>query len=119
VRKNHEQLTIYKRGEGQIIWSGLPLELSDSPAVTSQVYRQVLEQTGLIGGETQAESPLLVARKPLKDGTLVLIVSESAICQQITLDEAGIQVAVEPNRAGAIIVKENTAVEVFGGVAVV
>jgi hypothetical protein len=119
VRTNHDRLISYKRGEGQVIWSGLPLELSDSPTVIWQVYCQILEQAGIIDGETQPESPLLVARKPLKDGTLILIVSESAIDQQLTLEDAGIQVTIAPNRAGAIIVKENAVIEMFGGVAMI
>ncbi len=118
VRKNHNRLTTYKHGKGQIIWSGLPLELSDSPAAIYQTYRQMLEQAGIESRETQAESPLLVARKPLKDGTLILIVSESAECQQLTLAEANIQVEVAANRAGAVIVKEDASFDVFGGLTV-
>jgi hypothetical protein len=119
VRKNHNQLLVSEQGRGRIIWSGLPLELSDSPAVLWQVYQKVLREAGFVRGETQAESPLLVARKPLKDGTLILFVSESAERQQITLDEAGIQVEVAPNRAGAVIVKNDATFEAFGGVAIV
>lgn len=118
VRKNHDRLLTYKRGEGQIIWSGLPLELSDSATVTSQVYCQVLEQAGLVCEEGRTESPLLVARKPLKDGTLILIVSESAVDQQITLEDAGIRVTVASNRAGAIIVKRDGISKAFGGITV-
>ncbi len=116
IRKNHDRLISYQRGEGQIIWSGLPLELSDSPTVIWEVYCQILKQAGIIDGDTQAERPLLVTRKPLKDGTLILIVSESAIDQQITLEDAGIRAAVASNRAGAIIVKSDATCEVFGGI---
>jgi hypothetical protein len=118
VRKNHDQLLTYKQGKGQIIWSGLPLELSDSPTVIWQVYYQMLKQAGLLYGEAQPERPLLVARKPLKDGMLTLIVSESAIPQQIMLEDAGIRVTVAPDRAGAIIVKNDAISDVFGGITV-
>jgi hypothetical protein len=119
VRKNHNQLRIYQRDKGQIIWSGLPLELSDSPAVIYQVYCQILKQADIEHEERQAESPLLIARKPLKDGTLILFVSESAEMQQVTLEDAGIEVQVAANRAGAVIVKGDVSVEAFGGVAIV
>jgi hypothetical protein len=119
VRKNHNRLITSEKGSGRIIWSGLPLELSDSSTVLWQVYRQLLGETGFVSGETQAESPLLVAHKPLKDGTLILFVSESAEHQQVTLAEAGIQVEVAPSRAGAMIVKNDATYEVFGGVAVI
>jgi hypothetical protein len=119
VRKNHNQLLFSEQGSGRIIWSGLPLELSDSPGVLWQVYQQVLREAGFVKGETQAENPLLVARKPLKDGTLILFVSESAERQQVTLDGAGIQVEIAPNRAGAVIVTNDVQCKAFGGVALV
>lgn len=119
VRKNHNQLLISKKGNGRIIWSGLPLELSDSPGVLWQVYQQVLGEAGFVKGETQAESPLLVASKPLKDGTLFLLVSESGERQQAALDEVGIQVEIAPNHAGAVIVKNDALCEVFGGITVI
>lgn len=119
VRKNHNHLLISEKGNGQIIWSGLPLELSDSATVTYEVYHRILEQAGIKHEGKRAESPLLVARKPLKDGTLILFVSESAEDQQVMLEEAGIEVQVAANRAGAVIVKGDTSVEVFGGVTIV
>ncbi len=119
VRKNHNQLITLEQGRGRIIWSGLPLELSDSPTALQPIYQHVLGEAGYVRDEAQAESPLLIARKPLKAGTLILLVSESAEPQRVTLDEGSIHVEIASNRAGAVIVRNDGMFEVFGGVAIV
>ncbi len=112
VRKAHNHLRVYQHGAGTIIWSGLPLELSSSPQAAHRVYRQALnldEETNL------TSSPVLVIRQSLKDSLLILLVSELGSPQRITLDE-GIHIEVAPNRAGAVIMKNNSVVHTFGGV---
>ncbi|MFL5592294.1 MAG: beta-galactosidase [Ktedonobacteraceae bacterium] len=112
VRKAHNQLKTYRLGEGTIVWSGLPLELSSNFQATQDVYRQILNP----GKERNCEnSPLLVVRQPLKDGVLVLVVSEIGSSQRIMLDE-GVQIEIAPNRAGAVMMKGNQIIHSFGGI---
>ena len=94
------------------MWSGLPLELSSNFQATQDVYRQVLNP----GKERNCEnSPLLVVRQPLKDGVLVLVVSEIGSSQRIMLDE-DVQIEIAPNRAGAVMMKGNQIIHSFGGI---
>src|SRR5205807_9496309 len=90
VRKAHNQLKSYRHGAGTIMWSGLPLELSSNFQATHHVYRQVLK---LSEQRSCVNSPLLVARQPLKEGVLVLAVSEIGDTQRIMLD-VGVQIEV-------------------------
>jgi hypothetical protein len=112
VRKAHNQLRTYRHGAGTIVWSGLPLELSSNSQATHHVYRGVLnlgEERNCVG------SPLLVVRQPLKDGVLVLVVSEIGSSQRIMLDE-GVQIEIAPNRAGAVMIKDSLIMHTFGGI---
>ncbi len=112
VRKAHNQLKTYRHGAGTIVWSGLPLELSSNSHATHHVYRRVLN----LGEERNCvSSPLLVVRQPLKDGVLILVVSEIGSTQRIMLDE-GVQIEVAPNRAGAVVMTKNQAMRCFGGI---
>ncbi len=112
VRKAHNQLKTYRHGAGTIVWSGLPLELSSNSQATHHVYRRVLN----LGRERNCvNSPLLVVRQPLKEGVLVLVVSELGCSQRIMLDE-GVQIEVISNRAGAVMMKSGQVIHIFGGV---
>lgn len=115
VRKAHNQISVYRQGEGRIIWCGLPLELADQISITSHVYQQVLHQSVR---DTYEESSLLLVRRPLKAGTLILLVSEQSNDQHVALEE-GIEVVLAPNRAGAVIVGANRDIATFGGVQLV
>ena len=115
VRKAHNQISTYRQGEGRIIWCGLPLELADQTSITSHVYQQALHQSVR---DTYEESSLLLVRRSLKAGTLILFVSEQSSDQHVALEE-GIEVVVAPNRAGAIIVGANQSIATFGGVQLV
>ncbi len=112
VRKAHNQLKTYRHGAGTLVWSGLPLELSSNSHATHHVYRRVLN---LSEERNCVNSPLLVVRQPLKDGVLVLVVSEIGSTQRIMLDE-GVQIKVAPNRAGAVIMTGNQVLHSFGGI---
>lgn len=112
VRKAHNQLRTYKAGAGTLYRSGLPLELAADASATRRVYRKVL---GLPEKEGQGESVLLCIKRPIKDGTLILLVSESGAPQRIALPE-GIEVEVAPGRAGAVIIGETQNVSLFGGI---
>jgi hypothetical protein len=112
VRKAHNRLKTYRHGAGTIVWSGLPLELSSTFQATHHVYQQVLK---LREQRSCVNSPLLVTRQPLKDGVLVLVVSEIGGTQRIMLDE-GVQIEVAPNRAGAVIMTGNQVMRSFGGI---
>ena len=111
VKKAHNQLRVRTYGKGTLLWSGLPLELADTSEATHEVYGRVLKCTQ----EGQCKnSPLLVVRRPMKDGYLILIVSETSSSQEIVLDE-GIHVCIAPNRAGALIIQEGRELRALGG----
>jgi hypothetical protein len=112
VKKAHNQVYRYHHGAGVFVWCGLPLELASEMSVLRTLYSQVLPQ---FAARSQEDTPVLIARQPVQDGTLILLISESSCEQQITLDE-GIQVALEPERAGALLLEKNRAVQTFGGV---
>ena len=111
VKKAHNQVYRYSHGSGVIVWCGLPLELASETAALSALYRQVLPQTYVA---SQANSAILIARQNVREGTLILALSESSSEQQITLDE-GFQVTLEPGRAGALILENDRTVQTFGG----
>ena len=111
VRKAHNQLRKYQYGAGTMVWCGLPLELSSSMQTIHTIYRDVLDRH--IKRE-QVGSPLLVLRQDLKEGSLVLVVSETSSPQRIVLDEGGI-VEIAPNRAGAAMMQGQRVVQTFGG----
>lgn len=112
IRKAHNSLKSYGYGSGTIVWSGLPLELSSNPQATHAIYQHMLKREA---ESKHAFSPLLVVRQPLKNGLLILFVSEISSAQHVYLNE-GIEVEVAPNRAGAVIVKDGQVLHVFGGI---
>lgn len=115
VRKVHNKLKKYQYGAGTVVWCGLPLELSSSVQTIHTIYRDVLNQH--VKREL-VESPLLCVRQPLKEGSLVLAVSETSSPQRIVLDEGSI-LEIAPNRAGAAIVQNQCIVQTFGGLSIV
>ncbi len=117
VKKAHNRLNSYHYGVGTLVWCGLPLELANEGFVIGAIYQQVLKYSHHPEEHRMqnVRKPLLVSRKLLRDGTLVLVVSESSSVQHIVLDE-GIQVTIAPNRAGALIMQPEHAVQTFGGV---
>jgi hypothetical protein len=114
VRKAHNRVKTYVRGAGKIVWCGLPLELSGNSAVIRKLYRRVLGSAAR-AGDASEESPLLFIERPLKDGTLALLVSESAREEQVKLS-GGLTLSIAPNRAGAAIIDNDGKINVFGGV---
>jgi hypothetical protein len=114
VQKAHNQCKIMPIGEGKIIWSGLPLELSTSASAIRRIYEQVFS---LSIENYQQDSPLLVTRQALAEGELVIVVSESAEPQKVSLDN-GLSLEIAPNRAGAAIVKDGKAAT-FGGLSLI
>jgi hypothetical protein len=111
VKKAHNQVHHYQHGAGKFIWCGLPLELANDMSATRMLYRQALAP---VAESFQADAPFLIARRPLRNGTLILLVSEASSKQQITLDE-GIQITLEPDRAGALILNNDRTMQTFGG----
>jgi hypothetical protein len=116
VKKAHNQLKSYHYGTGTLVWCGLPLELANEISIIGAIYQQALEHSHHAKEHSiqHVRKPLLVSRKSLRDGTLVLVVSESSSVQHIELDE-GIQVTIAPNRAGALILQPGHAAQTFGG----
>jgi hypothetical protein len=112
VKKAHNQLCAYRHGAGKLVWCGLPLELAEEASVIATLYRQVINQPAQ---EHYISSSVLISRQPLKDGTLILVVSEASHSQVISLDE-GMQITIDANRAGAIILGSDDVVQTFGGV---
>jgi hypothetical protein len=111
VRKAHNHVYRYQHGAGLFVWCGLPLELASESAVLGAIYRQVLPQTP---SSSETNPALLTARRELRAGTLILAVCETSSTQQITLDE-GVQLVLEPGRAGAAILEHDGSVQTFGG----
>lgn len=114
LQKAHNQCRIYPSGQGKIIWSGLPVELSTSSSAIRRVYEQALT---LSTESCDQDSPLLVNRQKLVEGELVIVVSESAEPQKVTLGN-GLALEIAPNRAGAAIVKNGKAA-IFGGLSLI
>ena len=111
VKKAHNRINRYQHGAGVLIWCGLPLELASDMSATRALYRQVIHPTA---EPSRANSPFLISRQPLQDGMLILAVSEASGTQRITLDD-GIQITLEANRAGALILGNDSAIQTFGG----
>ncbi|GLV53730.1 hypothetical protein KDH_05820 [Dictyobacter sp. S3.2.2.5] len=112
IKKAHNQIREYTRGKGRILWSGLPIEQSQSTEAIRSIYQEIL---AVDGRGCQQESPYLMAQQPLKHGKLTLIVSESSQPGEIELED-GQRVQVEPGRAGAILHKDDGSDLCFGGV---
>jgi hypothetical protein len=114
VKKAHNHWKVYRQGQGQISWSGLPLELSNSNEAVRKIYRQVL---GLPEQSTSQASSVLVTCQNLKEGQLIIAISESGSRQKLNLGE-GLEAEIEPNRAGAVLLKAGSPVVAFGGLKV-
>jgi hypothetical protein len=112
VRKAHNQVQVIHLGAGTLIWSGLPLELASEGEATRMFYAQI---PGFVKHTGPTPTPFVVARQTLQDGaTLILVVSESGRTRQIVLPE-GLEITIEPGRAGALILGQDRAVRTFGG----
>lgn len=109
VKQAHDELRQIPLGAGKLIWSGLPIELSDSPIAIAQVYRQALGLPPKQGDE----NPLLVVERPLREGTLLLFISEAATAQSYTYHDQSFIIA--PNHAGAALLLPGR-VATYGGV---
>jgi hypothetical protein len=112
LKKAHNKLIRAIYGDGQIFWSGLPLEQAHSSNVTQHVYRLV---TQTASRQAKQESPLLVIKRAVKDGELLLIVSESSSEQQLEI-EPGHTIAIAARRAGAVLLRPEQEAHYFGGV---
>ena len=112
VKKAHNQVRIYPHGAGQFIWCGLPLELASETVALKALYRQVLQ---LPDEEDQPTCPFLISTRPIKHGNLILAVSESSSIQTILLAENNLEITIEPNRAGALLLEEDGSTQTFGG----
>ncbi len=113
VRKAHNDLKTFHEGAGKIVWSGLPLEQSDTSLAIRQVYQHVFGYQASL--RVDQESPLLCIKRLLRDATLYLVISESARYQHVALDGQR-EIKVQPNRAGAVILYNDGYVATFGGV---
>ncbi|HKD76272.1 MAG TPA: hypothetical protein VKB76_12290, partial [Ktedonobacterales bacterium] len=114
VRKAHQTLQTRPVGEGTISWSGLPLELADSPDTLTSIYREIMELHPL-----QLPPPGLVTRRIAlaHDSTLFVAVSESSAPQSIDLDD-DITLTVAPERGGAVLITADGQMTAFGGCAI-
>ncbi|HEX7734280.1 MAG TPA: alpha-amylase family protein [Ktedonobacteraceae bacterium] len=112
VKKAHNQVRVYQRGAGQFIWCGLPLELASETTALKALYRQALR---FPADEDRTTRPFLVTRRPIKNGTLFLVVSESSSPQSISLPEANLELTIEPERAGALLLENEESAQAFGG----
>ncbi len=111
IKKAHNRVYRYQHGAGVFVWCGLPLELANEMSATRALYRQVLAPGA---GIARTNATFLMSRQALRDGTLILFVAESSCAQRITLDE-GIQITLEPDRAGALILGSDRTAQTFGG----
>lgn len=110
VRKAHNQVHTVTYGAGTFTWSGLPLELANDATATRVLY------TRIIGGLSapRVNSPVLIVQRPLREGTLLLAISEASKQQLIELAQNR-KAALEPNRAGALILNNDGTARAFGG----
>ncbi|HVU67076.1 MAG TPA: beta-galactosidase [Ktedonobacteraceae bacterium] len=114
VKKAHNQVRTYRHGAGQLIWCGLPLELAGETPTLNALYRQVLRHSP-VEDENLLSCPVLLVQRPIKGGKLTLVVSEISNPQTLLLEEDGVQLTIEPNRAGALIQEHNGSTQTFGG----
>lgn len=114
IRKAHNRVYQVDYGQGTLVWCGLPLELACESAETRALYAEVIGQAV----DMQCKStPFLIARKALKDGMLILAVSESSRIQYIELYE-GVTIEIGADRAGAVILNSDGSVQTFGGLSI-
>ena len=113
VRKAHNCVYRLSHGTGTLLWCGLPLELASNPSATRALYASALGLEHAVPTPAQS-SPLLISRKALRDGTLILVVSESNRPQKVSLDE-GVEVIIESNRAGAVLLNLDGTAQTLGG----
>ncbi len=112
VKKAHNQVRIYEHGAGQFVWCGLPLEMASETAALKALYRQVLQ---LPDEDDQPTCPFLLSTRPIKQGNLLLAVSESSSTQTILLPEHHLEMTIEPGRAGALLLEADGNTHTFGG----
>ncbi|HET8844675.1 MAG TPA: beta-galactosidase [Ktedonobacteraceae bacterium] len=111
VRKAHNRVYRVDYGRGTLIWCGLPMELACEENEIRALYAEALGRSVDIQCKSK---PFLVSRKPLKDGTLFLVVSESSRSQDVELSE-GLSLIIEPEQAGAALLSTDGTMQTFGG----
>jgi hypothetical protein len=111
VRKAHQNLRTRSIGAGIINWSGLPLELADSPDTLASFYCEIMELHPL-----QLPPPGLLTRRITlaRDSTLLVAVSESSVSHSVEII-GGITLTVAPGRGGAALITADGQATVFGG----
>ncbi|HEY0757353.1 MAG TPA: alpha-amylase family protein [Ktedonobacteraceae bacterium] len=112
VKKAHNEVRTYQQGAGQIIWCGLPLELATETSALKALYSQALQLTET---EEQIACPFLLVKRPVKHGQLFLTVSETSSPQSIEISAEKLELTIEPNSAGALLLEDDGSARVFGG----
>jgi hypothetical protein len=71
-------MSIIRRGRGKILWSPLPVEISDTPDTTTALYRYALKEAGVVAAcEVEQQNPsVLIAPTVFSDSVLYTLVSE-------------------------------------------
>ncbi|WP_376794053.1 beta-galactosidase [Thermogemmatispora sp.] len=115
VRKAHNELRELALGTGRLLWVGLPLELASELEPLARLYRRVLGKTPLEPQPEGQRRPWLLVRRPLKEGTLLLVASEAGSEQSLWLEEEGLSLVVAPQRAGAVLLLAGQPPRTFGG----
>jgi hypothetical protein len=69
---------IIRRGKGKIVWSPLPVEVSDTPETTAALYRFALKESGVesVCVVEQDNPSVLIAPTVFEDAVLYTFVSE-------------------------------------------
>lgn len=112
VRKAHNRVQSMRCGTGNLVWCGLPLELSNETSALRNLYTTVINPLNARPGTI---NPVITSRLPIQNGTLILAVSEASHDQCIVLD-GGLEITIEPGRAGALILETDRTAQTFGGV---
>jgi hypothetical protein len=100
-------------GKGTILWSTLPLELSDSVEPTVAFYALGLKMAGVepVFEREPADPSLVVLSRVFRDAILCTVVSESAEDKRVRLvhrqSGAAIDVSVPAQRAVMMFVRRN------------
>lgn len=71
-------IAIIRRGKGKILWSPLPVEISDTPETTAALYRFALKEAGVEAAcEVEQQNPsVLIAPTVFNEAVLYTFVSE-------------------------------------------
>ena len=117
VTASEAGVNVASRGRGRVLWSPLPVELSDEPESTAALYRLATREAGVSPlFTTDAPSPVLVYPARYAHHTLYTIVSETSGDTRVRVTDAQTgtthEAVVPGGRAALILIDRQTGREI-------